>query len=202
MIMYCKRNTICISFFVLFSLLLFNLSNIPYPSLNAYAQYSNQGDIIKIQGFHPEVHPPITDFGGSSSSSGSIHPPTTSSTPTGSSSGSSSGSIHPPTTSSTPTGSSSGSSSGNVHPHTTRGTHTGSSSIIHAPYIQPCINVYLPVKLGGGIVCLKLYERTQIHNLLNPIVTLKPLYGGWCSFGDYNVRVFNGYTHYCLESNR
>jgi hypothetical protein len=181
MFMYCKRNTICISFFVLFSLLLFNLSNIPYPSLNAYAQYSNQGDIIKIQGFHPEVHPPITDFGGSSSSSGSIHPPTTSSTPTGSSSGS---------------------SSGNVHPHTTRGTHTGSSSIIHAPYIQPCINVYLPVKLGGGIVCLKLYERTQIHNLLNPIVTLKPLYGGWCSFGDYNVRVFNGYTHYCLESNR
>jgi hypothetical protein len=225
--MYCKRNTICISFFVLFSLLLFNLSNIPYPSLNAYAQYSNQGINMKIHNATSLGHSPSK----SNAAGGGVHPPSNELKTTHNihAAKSAASEIHPPSNSvakSTsalviPTSDGFGSNaSSSVHlPNhdmelsmpTHRGTPTGSfahppnadSSSKYTPrqILQKCIIIYLPSQIGAGISnCLKMNEKTPILNLFGPALILKPFYGGWCSFGDQTVKDIDGNT-YCLGSN-
>jgi hypothetical protein len=104
---------------------------------------------------------------------------------------------------------------GHTHRDNIRSTHvdkqekpisTDSTINPHNGYVdlhRPCINVYLPVQLGGVTVnCLNLNKETTILNSINPIVTLKPFSGGSCSLGDYLVKDVHGSTTYCLESNK
>jgi hypothetical protein len=86
--------------------------------------------------------------------------------------------------------------------HANAASHFINPSNDDANLYTPCINVSLPVQLGDGNVnCLHLNEETNILNSINPVVTLKPFSGGYCSFADYTVKDVDG-SKYCLESNK
>jgi hypothetical protein len=86
--------------------------------------------------------------------------------------------------------------------HANDARHFTNPSNDDANLYTPCINVSLPVQLGDGNVnCLHLNEETNILNSINPVVTLKPFSGGYCSFADYTVKDVDG-SKYCLESNK